>query len=64
MRCLCAREHLELIYDCSVLFSHTALYETCKSPLTNSTMAQRHDPAHKSDLSNVTTKKKKAQTKS
>ncbi len=61
MRCLCAWEHLELIYDRSVLFSHTALYETCKSPLANSTMAQHHDsaqPAHKSDLSNVSTKKK------
>lgn len=61
MRCLCAWEHLELIYDRSVLFSHTALYETCKSPLANSTMAQHPDsaqPAHKSDLSNVSTKKK------
>lgn len=61
MRCLCAWEHLELIYDRSVLFSHTALNEMCKSPLANSTMAQHHDsaqPAHKSDLSNVSTKKK------
>ncbi len=61
-----AWQHLELIYDRSVWLSHTALYETCKSPLANSTMA-RHDsaqPAHKSRLSNVSTKIKSTNIKS